>query len=228
MPRVLHLDRNGAAVPGDRPVHLADRGRRDRLGIPALEQPLRRLAELLLDHPGRQFRAHRRHAVLQPAERPADRRSQPVVHVAGHLAELDHDALHRAERGSHVVGGLHGQVVAQPLPVLAGRHEQPRRAGRVPQAAAHGELGGRQPAVESQPPHPAPHQATPAALTATPAARATECPLAVAHARAAARIRRVMRCLASSTPGSPRKTASSTPRACRISSRRAGVSSGAV
>ena len=68
---------------------------------------------------GGQLRAHRRHAVLQPAERAADGGRQAVVDVAGHLAELHQHALHRAQGGGDVLGGLQGEVVAQLLPVLA-------------------------------------------------------------------------------------------------------------
>ena len=105
--------------------------------------------------PGGELRAHRRDAVLQPAERPADRGREALVDVAGHLAELDHDALHRAERGGHVIGRLHGEVIAQLLPVLARGDEQARRAAGVAQAAADGELGGGQAALEPQPADPA-------------------------------------------------------------------------
>ena len=227
--RVLDLDRDRQPVLGDRPMYLADRRRGDGLGIPAGEQLLRRLAQLRLDDAGGQLRAHRRDAVLQPAQGAADRRCQALVDVAGHLAELDHDALHGAERRGHVVGGLHGQVVAELLPVLASGDEQARRAAGVAQTAADGELrgcdsrarsaagrlgGGRAPARRRSRRCP----------TSEREQRAPQAP----HARTAARIRRVMRCLASRTPGSPRNTASSTPSACRISSRRASVSSGAV
>ena len=51
-----------------RGVHLPERRRRDRRRLPALEQPLRRLAEVRLDHPRDVRRAHRRRAVPQPAE----------------------------------------------------------------------------------------------------------------------------------------------------------------
>ena len=155
-----------------------------------------------------------------------DRRGEALVDVAGHLAELDHDALHGAERGGHVVGGLHGEVVAQLLAVLPGGDEQARRAAGVPQATADSELGRGQAALEPQPADPAApdeRQRRRAVAAAGPGARSASAGAASAGpscAGTAARIRRTMRCLASRTPGSPRKTASSTPSACRISSRR--------
>ena len=84
-----------------------------------LETAVRRLAQLLGDDLGGQFRAHRGHAVLKPAQRPPGGGGQAVVDVAGHLAQLHQHALHRAQGGSDVLGGLQGQVVAQRLPVLA-------------------------------------------------------------------------------------------------------------
>jgi hypothetical protein len=152
--RVLHLHRNGPAVPGDRPVHLADRGGRDGLGIPGGEDPVRRLAQFFDDDLGGQFRAHGGHAVLQPAQRPPGGGGQAVVDIAGHLAQLHQHALHRPQGGGDVLGGLQGQVVAQRLAVLARAGEQPGRAGRVARAPA-----GRQPyrgqaPLEPEPPEP--------------------------------------------------------------------------
>jgi len=134
--RILHLDRDGAAVMGDRAVHLADRGGRDRFRVPGGKDPVRRLAQLLGDDLRGQLRAHRRHAVLQPAQRPAGGGGQAVVDVAGHLAQLHQHALHRPQGGRDVLGGLQCQVVAQRLPVLARAGEQARRIGRVARAAA--------------------------------------------------------------------------------------------
>ena len=48
--RVLDLDRDRAAVQGDRPVHLPDRGGGYRPRIPAGERPFRRRAEFFLHH----------------------------------------------------------------------------------------------------------------------------------------------------------------------------------
>ena len=202
-------------------------------------------AELLPQHGRGQLRAHRRDAVLQAAERAADRGRQAVVHVARHLADLHQHALHRPEGGRDVLGGLQGQVVAQLLPVLAGRREQPRRAAGVAQPAAYREPDRRQPAAAAagrpgarrsradgiSRRRPGRRRASTAAAIApivSPAATFAARAAGLPHARRAARIRRVIRCRASSTPGSPRYTASSTPSACRISVCRAGVSGGGL
>ncbi|HEV2258500.1 MAG TPA: hypothetical protein VGS06_35715 [Streptosporangiaceae bacterium] len=146
--RVLDLDRDGAAVVGDRPVHLPDRGGGNGFGVPGGERPLRRRAQLFGDHPRGQFGGHRRHAVLQPAQGAAGRRRQAVVDVAGHLAELHQHALHRAQGRGDVFGRLQGQVVAQLLPVLTRAGEQPRCVARVPRAAPRGQPQRRHPALD--------------------------------------------------------------------------------
>ena len=176
-PRVLHLDRDGPPVASDRAVHLADRGGGDRQRVPLGEDLVRRRPELGPDDARGELRRHRRHAVLQPAEHPAGGRREPVVHVAGELPELHQHALHRAERVGDVLGGAQRQVVAELLALLPGRREEPGRVRRVPGAAP----GGK------------PHRGQP---PADPQARLAHWP--------PARIRRVSRCRASSTPGSPR------------------------
>ncbi len=240
--RVLHLDRDGPAVVGDRAVHLPDRGGRDGFRVPGGEGPLRRLAQLFRDDLRGQLRAHRRHAVLQPAQRPPGGGGQAVVDVAGHLAQLHQHALHRPQGGRHVLGGLQGQVVPQRLAVLARAGEEPGGAGRVPRAPARRQPHRRHPPLEPQPPgprHAPPVAQRPAAQRpvaqqrqrgdrhAADPCRDRQAPrLHFPPAPPAERIRTAIRCLASSTPGSPRKTASSTPRAWRISVRRPAVSGG--
>ncbi len=245
--RVLHLHRDGAAVMGDRAVHLADRGGRDGLRVPGGEGPLRRLAQFFRDDLRGQLRAHRRHAVLQPAQRPPGGRGQAVVDVAGHLAQLHQHALHRPQGGRDVLGGLQRQVVPQRLPVLAGAGEQPGGAGRVPRASPRRQPHRRHPPLEPQPPGPRPpHPAAPRPATPCPAAphpaaqqgqrgdrhaadprRDHQAPqLHFRPVPPAERIRTAIRWRASSTPGSPRNTASSTPRAWRIPVRRSCVSGG--
>jgi hypothetical protein len=226
--RVLDFDRDGAAVVGDRPVHLPDRGGRDRLGIPGRERPLRRQAKLFGDHLRGQFGAHRRHAVLQSAQRAAGRRRQAVVDVAGHLAELHQHALHRAQGRGDVFGRLQGQVIAQLLPVLTRTGEQPWRVARVPRAAPRGQPQRRHPALH-------PQAAAPSAVPSQHRQRRDRHP---AHRRGggqlpapdpqprAALIRRVSCCRASSTPGSAMNTASNTPSVWRIPVRRAASSGG--
>ena len=222
---ILHLHRDRAAVVGDRPVHLPDRRGGDRFRVPARERPFRGQAQLGFHHARRERRAHRGNAVLQPGQGAAGGGGQAVVHVAGHLADFHQDALHRPEGAGDVLGGLQRQVVTQLFPAAAGGREQPRRAAGVTCAAARGELQGREP-----PPHPQPappRQAAPAPRHDQAGGRERSAGRrrgeGFPHARCAARIRRAIRCRASSTPGSPRNTTSRTPSACRISARRAGV-----
>ena len=247
--RVLYLHRDGAAVMGDRAVHLPDRGGRDRLRVPGGEGPLRRLAQLFRDDLRGQLRAHRRHAVLQPAQRPPGGGGQAVVDIAGHLAQLHQHALHCPQGGRDVLGGLQRQVVPQRLPVLARAGEQPGRAGRVPRAPARRQPHRRHPPLEPQPPGRQPPGRQPPGRQPPgprPAHAVSPCPAAQQRQRGdghaadpgrdrqaprlhflpAERIRTAIRCRASSTPGSPRKTALSTPRAWRISVRRPAVSAG--
>ena len=226
--RVLHLHRDRAAVEGDRAVHLPDRGGGDGFRVPGGEGPFRRLAQLFRDHLRGQFRAHRRHAVLQPAQRPAGGGGQAVVDVAGHLAQLHQHALHRPQGGGDVLGGLQRQVVPQRFPVLSRAGEEPGRIARVPRAPARRQPQRRQPALDPQAAtperRPAPDHRQ--ARNRRAAQRRDGGDLGGLHAFPAERIRTASRCRASSTPGSPRKTASSTPRAWRISVRRSAVSGG--
>ena len=67
-------------------------------------------------------------------------------------------ALHRAQGGGDVFGGLQGQVLAQLLALLARGREQPRRAARVAGPAARGQPERRPGAVQAQPSGPAARQ----------------------------------------------------------------------
>src|SRR5215467_11413103 len=147
--RVLDLDRDGAAVPGDGTVHLPDRGGGDRFWVPFREQPVRRHSEFLLDHSSGEFRAHRRNAVLKPAERPPDTGRQTFVDVAGHLADLHQDAFHRPERLGDVLGGLEREILAQLLALLTRGGEEPWCAACVTRAAARNELQRGNAALQS-------------------------------------------------------------------------------
>ena len=126
----------------------------------------------------------------------ADRGRQAVVDVAGHLADLHHDALHRPQGAGDVFGGLQGQVLAQQLALLARGREQPRRAGRVAGPAARGQPERRPGAIKAQPPGPAAQQDQGRGARHRRGEEPDEL-----HAGRAARIRRVIRCRASSTPG---------------------------
>ena len=225
-PGVLHLDRDGPAVAGDGTVHLPDRRGRDGLGVPLGEDLLGRHPQLFGDNAGGQFGAHRGHAVLKPAKRTARLWRQTVIDVAGHLAQLHQHALHRPQRAGHVLGGLQGQIVAELLPVLTRQHEQARRVAGVTRAAAQGQAKGGQATV----------QAEAADTPGSPGydrggsrrANGQRGEQGLLHATRAARVRRASRCRASSTPGSPRNTVSSTPRAWRISVRRPSVSGSGI
>jgi len=72
------------------------------------------------DDPGREFGRHRGHTVLQPAEHPAGGRREPVVDVAGELADLHQHALHRAERVGDVLRGAQREVITELLALLTG------------------------------------------------------------------------------------------------------------
>ena len=195
--RVLDLDGDRAAViQRDRPVHLPDRGGGYRPRIPAGERPFRRRAEFFLHHRRGELRAHRRDAVLKAGQGVPDRGRQAVVDVAGHLADLHHDPLHRPQGAGDVFGGLQGQVFAQQLALLARGREQPRRAGRVAGAAAHGQPERRPGAIKAQPSGPTARQDQGRGTRHHRGEQPDE-----PHAARPARIRRVIRCRASSTPG---------------------------
>jgi hypothetical protein len=97
---------------------------------------------------------------------------------------------------SGVFGGPQGQVLAQPLALLARDREQPRRAGRVAGPAARGQPERRPGAMKAQLSGPTARQDEGRGGRH----RRGEEPDAL-HAGCAARIRRVIRCRASSTPG---------------------------
>ena len=95
-----------------------------------------------------------------------------------------------------VFGGLQGQVLAQLLAPLARGREQPRRAARVAGPAARGQPERRPGAVKAQPSGPAAAQDQGRGARHRRGEEPDEL-----HAGRAARIRRVIRCRASSTPG---------------------------
>jgi hypothetical protein len=152
---VLHLDGDRPAVEGDRAVHLPDRCGGNGLWIPAGECSFRQGAEFFFHHGRGQLRPHRRDAVVQAGEGTPDRRGQPVVDVAGHLAELHHDASHRAQGVGHVLGGPQGQVCAVRLALLARSRVAPRRTARIPEPAAREQPERPNRAAAPRPPAPA-------------------------------------------------------------------------
>jgi hypothetical protein len=170
--------------------------------------------------------AHWRDAVLQAGQRAADAGRQAAVDVAGHLADLHHDAFHGPQGVGDVFGGLQGQVLAQQLAPLTRGREQLGRAGRVAGPAAHGQPERRPPAIKTQPSAPMEQSLGQGRYRAAGHDGGEEPP--GLHADRAVRIRRMIRCRASSTPGSPRNMASRTPSDCRIPARRPGDSGGAL
>jgi len=141
------------------------------------------------------IRAHRRDAVLQAGQGAADSRGQAVVDVAGHLADLHQDALHRPQGVGHVLGGLQGQVLSQQLTLLARGREQPRRTARIPDPAAHEELECRKPAIVPQPSEPTAQQDQGQGRGPAADRYRGEKPIGL-HAGRALRIRKVIRCRA--------------------------------
>ena len=97
--RPLHLDGDAAAVRQRRAMHLPDRRCRDRLRVELGEQPLDRLAELLLDRPLDVRVRERPHVVLQAAQLGDDVRRHDVRPRREQLAELDE---RRAELVEHL------------------------------------------------------------------------------------------------------------------------------
>ncbi len=71
-----------------RPVHLPDRRRRDRDGIPFREDARRHVAEFGRARPRCELGRHRRRVLLQRRERIAHRLRQTVVEIADHLPDL--------------------------------------------------------------------------------------------------------------------------------------------
>ncbi len=130
----------------------------------------------------------------------ADTGGKAVVDIAGHLADLHHDALHRPEGVGDVLGGLQGQVLSQLLALLARHREQPRRAPRISDPAAHEEPEGRKPAIVPQPFGSAAQQNQGQSRCCAAGHYRGDEPAGL-HACRPVRIRKVILCRASSTPG---------------------------
>ena len=149
---ILDLHGDGPSVVGHGPMHLADRRRCDRHGVPLGEGVGGWSAEFALDDAGRQSRRHRGRVLLQAGEGCTDRLGEPVVEVARHLPELHQGTLHVAERGRDL--GRRGQLELGVEGLLAlRRREDPlrpiHRRGRPEPSADPGEL-----AVSSPPAGP--------------------------------------------------------------------------
>ncbi len=144
-PGVLDLHRDLAAVLAQpRAVHLADRGRRDRLLLELLEHRPDALPEVVLDHPPHLLEGHRRRRVAELRQLRLELLAVLLLHEAHvqeghHLAELHRRALHRAQHRDDLLRGLHLAARQRLLAgLLAARHVGGARAELL-----HG-LGGRQ------------------------------------------------------------------------------------
>ncbi len=140
-PRVLDLDRHGPVVVGDGLVDLADRGRRQRNGVPFGEQLLGALAELGHQDPGGQLGAHGRGVLAQVGQGGAHGRGQSLVEVAGHLTELHHRPLEVPELGRHLLGRTKGEGLVQHLLSFGRREHRAGPVGGIGPAGAGPELG---------------------------------------------------------------------------------------
>jgi hypothetical protein len=109
---VLDLDGDLATVLAQRrPVDLSDRRGRDRLLVEALEQLRDRLFEVLFDDLAHLLEGNRRRGVAQLGQLLLELLAvllghEPDVHEGHDLPELHRGALHRAEDGDDLLGGL--------------------------------------------------------------------------------------------------------------------------
>ena len=159
--RVLHLDREVAAVRGARAVHLADRRRGDRLRVEALETPRPARTPFATEH-AMQLRArHRARARAQRRQGARELRRHHVLAFQGQeLAELHRRTPQAREAGGEALRARRGQEHAAGAAGLRGR-EPPQPLDR----AADGELAGGEPEAHQPPDARLRHRrALPAAL----------------------------------------------------------------
>ena len=135
--RVLDLDRHAPAVVQPRPVHLADRGGRERLRLELGEHVLERLAQVGLEHLAHLLERHARRGVAQLGElllqAPVDLgRQRARVDERRHLADLHRGALHLPE---HVEDAL-GHLDLTPLGGLAAPLLRARQVGGASRVGA--------------------------------------------------------------------------------------------
>ena len=126
--RPLHLDRDAAPVRQGRAMHLADRRGRDRRGLEVEEQPLERVAELLLDHALGLLERERPHVVLQPAQLDDDVGRHDVGPRREELPELDE---RRPELVEHLAQVLAARETTPPCSAgMSARRSSAERPGR--------------------------------------------------------------------------------------------------
>ncbi|CAA9316599.1 MAG: hypothetical protein AVDCRST_MAG11-1804, partial [uncultured Gemmatimonadaceae bacterium] len=101
--RAQHLHRD-VAPPVARAVHLAQRRRRDRLGVEPLEQRGRGLAVALADHPLHRRQRHRGHAVGEGAERGEVGLGDDVGARGEHLRELHEGGTEPRDHAHEALG----------------------------------------------------------------------------------------------------------------------------
>ncbi len=154
--RVLDLDRDLAAVLGRRAVDLADRGRRERLGL-ELGEGLRRRAcsSSSLSSFSIALNGQRRDVVAQRRERGLELlalglRDRREVDGGQHLADLHRRAAHLAELldelargggGALAGGGVGGFVAAQRVGGARARPAQALAGDEAAEAARAGDAG---------------------------------------------------------------------------------------
>ena len=158
--RVLHLEGDVLAVPGPRPMDLAEARRGDRLVGDGLEDLVRVRAELLLEMASDALPRQWVHPILE-ALQAGDPLGGHDVHPSGDdLADLDEPALHTHRRLIEAAGALHvgpapllgrdfpaEMLVTDPEPQVReverneGGEDQQESPGGVPNAS-HGVLGG--------------------------------------------------------------------------------------
>ncbi len=134
--RVLHLDRDVAAVVQPRAVDLADRGGGDRVLVERVERLGEVLAEVGLDDLAHVVEADLRRRVAQLAELALELLAVLLGHQADveerhHLAELHRRALHRPQRGDDLLGGLEVAALERRLLALVRARDVRRSACRA-------------------------------------------------------------------------------------------------
>ena len=129
-----------AAVGHHRPVHLADRRRRDGHGVPVEEELVGVVAQLVAHDLLGQARRHRRDVGLQGGQRRLRLGRQALGDEGDHLARLHDGALHVAEHLGHVLRRPDGELL---LELGRGPRRRPHRGpSRCPSAHPP---GGRPP-----------------------------------------------------------------------------------
>ena len=134
--RVLNLDCNSAfdarhGIAQQRSVDLSDRRRCDRIRIELGEDVSDGPTKFALDRLECEVHRHRRGIRLQLGQRETQRFGEPVVEVAGHLAELHQRALHVAEFLCDLLSGSELTMAVEFVSSLGGRERLACRRGRV-------------------------------------------------------------------------------------------------